>query len=122
MVFSNPPFAGIVSERHILRQYTLSEKNGKQLPKIERDVLFLERCINCLGDGGRMAIVLPQGIFSNPSDEYIRDFIMERGRILAIVGLDEFTFKPHSSTKTSVLFFQKWDDKLCPKKDDYEIF
>jgi len=122
IVFSNPPFAGPIGERHILRQYRLREKNGKPQSKVERDVLFLERCINCLGDGGRMAIVLPQGIFSNPTDEYIRKFITEKGRILAVVGLDEYTFKPHSSTKTSVLFFQKWHEKLCPKVDDYPIF
>lgn len=32
------------------------------------------------------------------------------------------TFKPHTGTKTSVLFVQKWDEKLCPKKEDYNIF
>lgn len=39
-----------------------------------------------------------------------------------MVGLHGNTFKPHTGTKTSVLFVQKWDDKLCPKKSDYPIF
>ena len=69
-----------------------------------------------------MAIVLPQGRFNNASDKYIRDFIAERCRILAVVGLHGNVFKPHTGTKTSVLFVQKWDDELCPKKDDYPIF
>lgn len=66
-----------------------------------------------------MAIVLPQGRFNNSSDKYIREFIAERCRILAVVGLHGNVFKPHTGTKTSVLFVQKWDDELCPKKDDY---
>ncbi len=47
---------------------------------------------------------------------------MKRSRILAVVSLDGSTFKPHTGTKTSVLFVQKWNDKLCPKKDEYPIF
>ena len=47
---------------------------------------------------------------------------MERARILGVVGLHVNTFKPHTGTKTSVLFVQKWDKKLCPKKEDYPIF
>ena len=69
-----------------------------------------------------MAIVLPQGRFNNSSDKYIRDYIAERCRILAVVGLHGNVFKPHTGTKTSVLFVQKWDDELCPRKDDYPIF
>ena len=69
-----------------------------------------------------MAIVLPKGRFNNSSDKYIRDYIAERCRILAVVGLHGNVFKPHTGTKTSVLFVQKWDEKLCPKKDDYNIF
>lgn len=69
-----------------------------------------------------MAVVLPQGRFNNASDKYIRDFIAERCRILAVIGLHGNVFKPHTGTKTSVLFVQKWDDELCPKKEEYPIF
>jgi type I restriction enzyme M protein len=69
-----------------------------------------------------MAVVLPQGRFNNSSDKQIRDFIAEHSRILAVVGLHGNVFKPHTGTKTSVLFIQKWDEKLCPKVDDYPIF
>ena len=79
------------------------------------DILFIERNLNFLKAGGRMAIVLPQGRFNNSSDRYIRDFIAEHCRILAVVGLHGNTFKPHTGTKTSVLFVQKWDDRLCPR-------
>jgi type I restriction enzyme M protein len=69
-----------------------------------------------------MAIVLPQGRFNNSSDKPIRDFIAQHCRILAVVGLHGNTFKPHTGTKTSVLFVQKWDEALCPRKEDYNIF
>jgi type I restriction enzyme M protein len=69
-----------------------------------------------------MAVVLPQGRFNNSSDKNIREFISDRCRILAVVGLHGNVFKPHTGTKTSVLFVQKWDEMLCPKTDDYPIF
>ena len=80
-----------------------------------------------LKPGGRMAIVLPQGRFNNTSDKYLREFIAERARILAVVGLHTNTFKPHTGTKTSVLFVQKWNDDpsegpLCRRVEDYDIF
>jgi restriction endonuclease S subunit len=71
-------------------------------------VLFLNYCLSKLKPGGRMAIVLPQGNFNNISAEQIRRYVMSRARILAVVGLDVNTFKPHTGTKTSVLFVQRW--------------
>ena len=95
--------------------------------KISRHILFIERNLQFLRPGGRMAIVLPQGVFNNVSDYFARDFIAERCRILAVVGLHPNTFKPHTGTKTSVLFAQKWNDDpkagpLCPRVSDYNIF
>ena len=128
ILMANPPFAGDIKESRILHQYTLGFKgNGKAQSKVGRDILFIERNLDFLKPGGRMAIVLPQGRFNNTSDKYIREFIAERARILAVVELDNNTFKPHTGTKTSVLFLQKWNDDpdqgpLCPKVEDYPIF
>lgn len=123
IIMANPPFAGNVKETRILGKYELGKNSqGKMQNKVGRDILFIERNLDFLKPGGRMAIVLPQGLFNNSSDKYIRDFIAERCRILAVVGLHGNTFKPHTGTKTSVLFVQKWDDELCPKKEDYPIF
>lgn len=123
LVMANPPFAGDIKEQTILSHYELAKNDkGKWQKKVGRDILFIERNLNFLKPGGRMAIVLPQGRFNNASDKYIRDFIAERCRILAVVGLHGNVFKPHTGTKTSVLFVQKWDDELCPEKEDYPIF
>ena len=123
VLLANPPFAGDIKETRLLSKYEISRKeNGKYQEKVGRDILFIERNLNFLKPGGRMAVVLPQGRFNNSSDKQIRDFIAERCRILAVVGLHGNTFKPHTGTKTSVLFVQKWDEKLCPKVVDYPIF
>jgi len=123
ILMANPPFAGDIKESRILHQYELGFKaNGKVQPQMGRDILFIERNLDFLKPGGRMAIVLPQGRLNNTSDKYIRDYISQRCRIIAVVGLHTNTFKSHTGTKTSVLFLQKWDDRLCPKVEDYPIF
>lgn len=93
-----------------------------QRNRVSRDILFIERNLNFLKPGGRMAIVLPQGIFNNISAKYVRDYICSHCRVLAVVGLHANAFKPHTGVKTSVIFLQKWDDTLCPKADDYQLF
>jgi type I restriction enzyme M protein len=123
ILMANPPFAGEIKESRILAKYELGKNTaGKYQTKVGRDILFIERNLDFLKPGGRMAIVLPQGRFNNASDKQIRDFISDHCRILAVVGLHGNVFKPHTGTKTSVLFVQKWDEKLCPKVDDYSIF
>lgn len=129
ILMANPPFAGDIKESRIIHKYDLgyNEKN-KPKSKVGRDILFIERNLNFLKPGGRMAIVLPQGRFNNTSDKYIREYISEKARILAVVGLGVNTFKPHTGgVKTSVLFVQKWNDDpqkgpLCKKAGDYPIF
>lgn len=128
VLMANPPFAGDIKDSKIITKYELGKKKDKNdvqkgwIDKISRDILFIERNLNMLKPGGRMAIVLPQGRFNNSSDKPIRDFIAQHCRILAVVGLHGNTFKPHTGTKTSVLFVQKWDEALCPRKEDYNIF
>jgi type I restriction enzyme M protein len=123
ILMANPPFAGDIKESRILAKYDLGKKaDGKHQTNVGRDILFIERNLDFLKPGGRMAIVLPQGRFNNSSDKHIREYIAGRCRILAVVGLHGNVFKPHTGTKTSVLFVQKWDDALCLKKDDYNIF
>jgi len=118
-----PEFLGIFSEKIVkMPDGTIRKVKVQSANKMGRDILFIERNLNFLKPGGRMAIVLPQGRFNNSSDKYIREYIAHHCRILAVVGLHGNVFKPHTGTKTSVLLVQKWDDKLCPKVDDYPIF
>jgi type I restriction enzyme M protein len=128
IVMANPPFAGDIKQSAILATYELAHKpSGKLEHSTARDLLFIERNLDMLKPGGRMAIVLPQGRFNNSTDKRVREYIMQRCRILAVVALHPNTFKPHTGTKTSVLIVQKWNDTpddgpLAPRKDDYDIF
>lgn len=129
VLMANPPFAGDIKQSDMLSPYDLAHKakTGRLEKAVGRDLLFVERNLDFLRPGGRMAVVLPQGRFNNSSDQRLREFIMQRCRLLAVVGLHPNTFKPHTGTKTSVLFVQKWNDDpakgpLCPKVKDYDIF
>ena len=156
LVMTNPPFAGEVTDGRLLHQYELAKQwktvdldkfqtaeereeygnssgrllfqdTGKWTQNQSRDLLFVERDLQFLKPGGRMAIVLPQGRFNNVTDARLRAFLSDHCRILGVVGLHGNTFKPHTGTKTSVLFVQKWNDDakagpLCPRLDDYPLF
>lgn len=115
VILSNPPFAGEVKVKQQLAQYELAKPALKRAQnkqaKEERDVLFIERIIKMLKPGGRAAIVLPQGKFNNSSLAFIREWILRKARLLAVVGLHQNTFKPHTGTKTSVLFIQKYTEE-----------
>jgi len=121
VLLTNPPFAGEIKDQGLLRQYFFGKKRGKLVNKIERHILFIERTLDMLRPGGRMAIVLPQGVLNNTNMEYVRDYLLDKARILAVVGLHGNTFKPHTGTKTSVLFLKKLDMSEKPPKD-YLIF
>ncbi|CAG0955391.1 putative type I restriction enzymeP M protein [Methanosarcinales archaeon] len=136
VILANPPFAGEMKDRKMLAHYELAKPALKRAgddkqPKEERDVLFIERILKMLKPGGRAAIVLPQGKFNNSSLAFIREWILRKARLLAVVGLHPNTFKPHTGTKTSVLFVQKYTqeqldqiakvhDKVAEACPDYE--
>jgi type I restriction enzyme M protein len=103
IILTNPPFAGEVRERHILDGYSVSQ--GKA--RVERDVLFLERCVKLLRPGGRMGIVLPHNKFAGTGFRTVREWLLREARVDAVVGLGRNTFHPHTHQKASVLFVQR---------------
>jgi type I restriction enzyme M protein len=122
VLLTNPPFAGEIKDNGLLRQYFFGKKRGKLVNKIERHILFIERTLDMIRPGGRMAIVLPQGVLNNTNMKYVRQYLFDKARILAVVGLHGNTFKPHTGTKTSVLFLQKWGAEAGEPLADYPIF
>jgi type I restriction enzyme M protein len=129
VLMTNPPFAGEIKEDWLKALYSIvpEGKLKNRGSAISRHILFIERALDMIRPGGRMVIVLPQGIFNNTNDEYIRKFIMKKARILGVIGLNGNSFKPHTGTKTSLLFLKKWkkeelDEGKNPKLKDYPIF
>lgn len=87
--------------------------------KIKTEVLFIERCLDLLKPGGRLGIVLPEGIFNNPSLAYVREFTEDRAFIRAVVSLPQETFvSSGASVKCSLLFLQKFTEEEQQKFDE----
>ncbi|MHB0924736.1 MAG: N-6 DNA methylase [Bellilinea sp.] len=80
--------------------------------KTKTEILFIERCLSLLKPGGRLGIVLPEGIFNNPSMAYVREFCEDRAYIRSVVSLPQETFlSSGASVKASLLFLQKFSVK-----------
>lgn len=129
-IFTNPPFGAKIpiDNKEILKNYKLGhswknttdnkwEMQSKLAKKQPPQILFIERCVQLLRDGGKLGIVLPEGIFGNPSNRYIWEFLKANGKILGVISLDQIVFLPYTCNKTSILFYQKL--KKIPK--DYKI-
>ena len=73
------------------------------------EVLFIERCLNLLKPGGRMGIVLPEGVLNNTNLQKIRDFVESKAKIMLIVSIPQDVFMASGATvKPSLLFFRKF--------------
>ena len=131
LLLTNPPFGADVKEKEkpYLRNYELGGKIKKR-NRQNTEVLFIERCLDFLKPGGKMGIVLPDGIMSNSTLQYVRDFIIERAQILGIISLPQTAFRKPSSkgsgdtgsgVKASLLFLRKTEEgEKLP--DNYPIF
>jgi len=132
VLLTNPPFgtAGKITDNQILTKFDLGYKwtktpNGfiktRTLTNGQpAEILFVERCLQLLKEGGRMAIVLPNGHFENPSLEYLRYYIKQKAKILGIVNLPQETFIPYGTgVKTSLLFLEKETTNL---RQQYPLF
>ena len=87
--------------------------------KIKTEVLFVERCLDLLKPGGRLGIVLPEGVFNNPSLGYVREFIEARAFLCAVVSLPQETFvSSGASVKCSLLFLRKFTEEERGRFDE----
>lgn len=120
LILTNPPFGAVIkrTEKDYLDKYNL----GKERRAQKTEILFIERCIDFVKPKtGKIAIVLPDGILTNSSLQYVRDFIMERCQILAIVSLPQFAFSHFGAgVKSSLVFLRRRGEK--EKSDKYPIF
>ncbi|MDT3457457.1 N-6 DNA methylase [Stenotrophomonas pavanii] len=91
---------------------SLFELPKSEAARIKTEVLFIERCLDLLVPGGRLGIVLPEGVFNNPSLTYVRQFTEDRAYLRAVVSLPQETFvSSGASVKCSLLFLQKFTDQ-----------
>jgi type I restriction enzyme M protein len=110
--FSNPPFGKDikVTGREKLSQYELAYKNSNGKRKLEDEgnvsTLFLERNLQLLEDGGRLAIILPETYFHAPKQKDVRQFLFKHN-IQWIIDFPHNTFRPHNNAKCIAIVVQK---------------
>lgn len=120
MIFTNPPFGAKVEV-----DPAIIERAGYELQSNAPEVLFIEQCYRFLKPGGKMAIVLPDGILGNPNMEQTRIWILRHFKLLASVDLPVETFLPQVGVQASLLFLQKKTsaEALVPiEEEDYDVF
>ncbi len=127
LVLTNPPFGAKVAlaERPYLADYDLgrsTDRKGNTKPRSNQktEVLFIERVWQFLKPGtGRAAIVLPDGVLTNASLQYVRDFILERFQVMAVVSLPQSAFAHFGAgVKASLLFLRKRADGETPDESE----
>lgn len=121
IIFTNPPFGTKVKvEPEIASQYFLSKYSDAP------EVLFIEACYNYLKPGGRVAIVLPDSILGNPNNLPVRQWILEKYKVLASLDLAVEAFLPQVGVQASLLFLQRKTElerQLAQESnDDYKVF
>ena len=132
LIMTNPPFGSSVKADEVsyYKEYELFEKNlgitetkdriaddnnkNKWRTSQNTEVLFLERCYKYLNEeNGYLAIVIPDGILTNSTSQYVRDWLIEHFRILAVVSLPQHTFSHvKAGVKSSILFLKKHPKEL----------
>jgi type I restriction enzyme M protein len=142
VVMTNPPFGSDipVTEPQILREYELAHywtkgEDGtfrmteRVMGSVAPEILFIERCVQWLKPGGRMGIVLPDGVLGNPGDEYIRAWILRNCWVLASVDLpvESFIVEANVNILTSLLFLKKKTEQEIKAEDlgkpkEYPVF
>lgn len=142
VVMTNPPFGSEIpiTDPNILRHFDLAHiwertedggfrNTGRLQGSVAPEVLFIERCIDWLKPGGRMGIVLPDGILGNPGDEYIRWWILRHTWALASIDLpvEVFIVEANVNILTSLLFLKKKTEQELKAGDlgkakEYPVF
>lgn len=146
VLVTNPPFGTkiTIDDARILSQYAVAaawtdkpeDDNSGELrirrladgkPALQSsqapEILFVERALDFLKPGGRMAIVLPNGLLNNPGLAYFRKCILDRAQILAVVDMHRDLFQPHNDTQTSMVLMRKWSSgESVATRGDYPIF
>lgn len=125
VLVTNPPFGVriVAAQPEVLHTFELARRwrHDSNLEKwvptnilqsqVPPQVLFVERCLSLLKDGGRLGIVLPESILSNKSYRYVMEYLSEHSDVQAVIGMPESLFKTSGKggthTKTCLLVAQK---------------
>lgn len=120
IILTNPPFGSLLGQESIMQlgDFILAN-NVKNIPL---EILGIERCIQFLKPGGRLGIVLPDGILDGKKNKYVRDWLAKYAKVRVIISLPVETFSPFGANiKTSIIFVRKWYENEV-RSSDYNVF
>lgn len=120
-VITNPPFGvrlpvtgdRVLARYELARQWTVDRRAGRWVAgaRVKRSVppqiLFVELCLRLLREGGRCGVVLPEGVLGNAGTGFVRQWLLERADLLAVIDCPLETFMPSTSTKTAIIVLEK---------------
>jgi len=107
IVLTNPPFGSLMGGEigNIIKRFEL----GKTKKSAPLEILGLERCMQFLRPGGRMAIVIQDGVLTDSGHSHVREWLHTQAQVVAVVSLPAHTFTPYgASPKTSLVVVQKY--------------
>lgn len=117
IVLTNPPFGNKIKvleedARHFELGHSWKREDGvwkmtNEVKETEPQVLFIERCLQLLKDGGKLAIVLPETYFHAPNARYVLDYMRKNNNFIAVLDLAHNTFRPYNNAKCCLLVLQK---------------
>ena len=117
VVLTNPPFGNKIKvleddSRHFDLGHAWKKDSGvwkmtDNVRPTEPQVLFIERCLQLLKDGGRLAIVLPETYFHAPNAKYVLDYMKKGNNFIALIDLAHNTFRPYNNAKCVLLVLEK---------------
>ena len=117
IAITNPPFGSNITNEATLRRFSVAYKNGRLINSLPKEVLFLNRCFELVKPGGKIGIVLPDGVLANSNMKFIRDWYREQCKLVAVVSLPQETFMPFGAgVKASLVFFRKWTKEELKQK------
>lgn len=138
VILTNPPFAGQsdarIDDPHILVQYETARKQAPTkrlgLPTVEMmdrqspELLFFERSLDWLAEGGRLGIVLPKAFLDTTLAFRARELLFEKAYLDAVITLHKDSFQPDTGVRTCIVLLTKKTraQQLLPEDDDYEIY
>jgi len=112
MILTNPPFGSKVTSSAILKDLAsrdgVSKKDAKVVNSLPQEIVFINRCLEFLKPGGKLGIVLPDGVLANSSTQDVRDWIAQWAQLKAVISLPQETFSPYGAgVKSSILFLER---------------
>lgn len=132
IVLTNPPFGGEakIEDAHVLGQYELpSWERKSQRSSIPAERLFIETAMRFLKPGGHLVIVLPDGILNNPGAKFIRSWLLNRAKLIAVIDLPDTTFAASKGVNNpSVIVVQRYSEEQARRANNgildnaYEFF